>query len=335
MKKYFYSLFIAILVIAFILYFYIFNNNLKEDYTLYIPTNATYEQVLDSLEKNDVLKNITSFKSMSAKLDYPKLIKSGRYILQKPSNNYTLIRKLRSGNQDAVNITINNVKDIEHLAAKLDAKLEVDSMSFIKAFTNPKLLDSLHLNKENVLTIFIANTYQFYWNTDVQHFLYKMMKEYDKFWTSKRLNKAEKLNLSPTEVIILASIVQKESTKYDEYQRIAGVYYNRLQKNMKLQADPTVLYAKRSLGLANRVYNKDTRIEHPYNTYYILGLPPGPICLPETKSIDLCLDLELHNFIYFCAKEDFSGYHNFATDWATHEKNAQKFYKAMNEKNIR
>lgn len=316
-------------------YLFIFRNNIKNDTTLYIPTNATYQQVLDSLEKNNVLINKSAFEKIAKQLDYPTLVKAGRYVLEKPMSNFELVKKLRSGNQDALKITINNVKNLTHLAAKLGAKLEPDSASFYQTFIQQNILDSLQLNQDNILTIFLANTYQFYWNTSTDEFLARMLKEYSRFWNDDRKNKAEKLGLSPTEVTILASIVQKESSKYDEYARIAGVYYNRLKKNMKLQADPTVLYAKQKLGLSNRVYNKDTKIEHPYNTYYVLGLPPGPICLPETKSIDLCLDLEHHDYIFFCAKDDFSGYHSFAADWATHEKNAEKFHQALNANNIK
>lgn len=335
MKKTIYSILVVVILSVSISYYIIFKNNIKNNTILYIPTHASYEQVLDSLVKNKTLADIKSFEKIVKQLKYSTNIKSGRYVLEKPMSNIAIVRKLRSGDQDAINITINNIKSIEHLTAKLGEKLEPSSTDFYTKFTDSQLLDSLNLNEDNVLTLFLANTYQFYWNTSAEFFLQKMLKEYQKFWNEKRTAKAKKLGLSITEVIILASIVQKESTKYDEYARIAGVYYNRLKINMKLQADPTVLYAKQSLGLANRVYNKDTKIEHPYNTYFIDGLPPGPICLPETKSIDLTLDLENHNYIYFCAKEDFSGYHNFAADWKTHEANAKKFHQAMNEKNIK
>lgn len=335
MKKIIYFFVSLACISCIVLYFFIFKNNIKNDYTLYIPTNSTYQQVLNLLKKNDVLINLASFEKTAKQLDYPTLVKPGRYVLKKSMSNYDLVKKLRSGNQDALNITINNIKNLKHLCDRLGEKLEPNSSDFYNTFTQKNLLDSLQLNEENILTLFLANTYEFYWNTSTEAFLNKMIKEHQKFWTEKRVGKAEKLGLSTTEVTILASIVQKESTQYDEYSTIAGVYYNRLKKNMKLQADPTVLYAKQSLGLANRVYNRDTRIEHPYNTYYINGLPPGPICLPETKSIDLTLDLEDHNYIYFCAKEDFSGYHSFAEDWATHEANAKKFHQAMNERNIR
>lgn len=330
------SSFVIIGVIALLLvYLLFFKSNIKNEYTLYIPTGSTFNDVLKQLDRNKVLKNKATFVELAKKIGYAEKVKPGRYIIHKRYSNIELLRKLRNGNQDAVKIVLNNIATLEQLVDLLSDKLEPNKKLFHQAFTDKHLLDSLGLNEENVLTLFIANTYEFYWNISAEAFTYKMLKEYNKFWNDNRLRSAENLGLSPTEVTILASIVQKESTKYDEYDRIAGVYYNRLLKKMKLQADPTVLYAKQRLGKANRVYNKDTKIAHPYNTYYIDGLPPGPICMPEMKSIDLCLDLEHHDYIYFCAKVDFSGYHSFAKDWATHKINAKKFHDAMNAKNIR
>ncbi|MCB0513558.1 MAG: endolytic transglycosylase MltG, partial [Bacteroidetes bacterium] len=319
----------------FIVYFFVFKSNIKNEYTLYISTGSTFNDVLNKLERNKVLKNPKTFIELAKKVGYAEKVKPGRYIIHKRYSNLELLRKLRNGNQDAVKIVLNNIATLDQLIDLLSNKLEPNKKLFYQAFTDKHLLDSLGLNEENVLTLFIANTYEFYWNISAEAFTYKMLKEYNKFWNDNRLGSAENLGLSPTEITILASIIQKESTKYDEYGRIAGVYYNRLQKKMKLQADPTVLYAKQRLGKANRVYNKDTKIAHPYNTYFIEGLPPGPICMPEMKSIDLCLDLERHDYIYFCAKEDFSGYHSFAKDWETHKINAKKFHDAMNVKNIR
>ncbi|MEZ5054908.1 MAG: endolytic transglycosylase MltG [Chitinophagales bacterium] len=203
-----------------------------------------------------------------------------------------------------------------------------------KEFNNPKLLDSLHLTEENFPTIFLSNTYEFYWNTTAAAFIERMLKEYTKFWNEDRREKANEIGLSPTNVTILASIIQKESSKYDEYPTIAGVYLNRLKIDMPLQADPTVLFALKKLGVSRRVLHGDLKIKSPYNTYINKGLPPGPICLPELKSIDETLNAEKHNYIYFCAKEDFSGYHNFAATWAEHQVNARKYQQALNESNI-
>lgn len=334
-KNAIYFIFSIGFVLLLILYVFILNNNIKNEGVLLIPTDATFNTVMDSLKKHDVLKNNKTFIEVAKKLDYPNSIKPGRYIIKSNTSNLSLLRKLKSGRQDAVKVVITNIATLDQLASKMAAYLEPNKKQFYKAFTNKHLLDSLQLNEDNVLTIFLANTYEMYWNTSADNFVQKMLKEYSKFWNNKRTNKAEDLGLSPTQITILASIVQKESNQYDEYSTIAGVYYNRLKSGMKLQADPTVLYAKQQLGSAQRVYNSDTKLKHPYNTYVVLGLPPGPICLPELKSIELCLDLEKHDYMFFCAKDDFSGYHSFAKDWATHQANAKKFHDALNQKNIK
>jgi len=332
---------LCLLLIAFIFtYKLLFADNINDNQTqkqhlFFVHTGSSYNDVLLALKKQHLIKDMSTFKLLAEKLNYKQNVKPGRYAFDNSSGNLTILRKLRSGSQEPVKITFNNIQNKEQLAEKIAAQIEASKSEILQEFNNKQFLDSLQLTEDNFSTIFLANTYQFYWNTSTDEFLARMLKEYSRFWNDDRKNKAEKLGLSPTEVTILASIVQKESSKYDEYARIAGVYYNRLKKNMKLQADPTVLYAKQKLGLSNRVYNKDTKIEHPYNTYYVLGLPPGPICLPETKSIDLCLDLEHHDYIFFCAKDDFSGYHSFAADWATHEKNAEKFHQALNANNIK
>ncbi|HNM32368.1 MAG TPA: endolytic transglycosylase MltG, partial [Chitinophagales bacterium] len=183
-------------------------------------------------------------------------------------------------------------------------------------------------------TIFLANTYEFYWNTSARQFIERMLKEYNKFWNSKRLTKAQAIGLTPTEVTILASIVQKESNQFEDYPIIAGVYLNRMKIGMPLQADPTVLFALNKLGISRRVTSGDLRINSPYNTYLNKGLPPGPICLPELKSIDKTLDADEHNYLYFCAREDFSGYSNFAATWEQHIINARRYQKALNDRNI-
>ena len=317
-----------------------FSNNITlkndaEKYTLYIPTNSTYEDVICILNKSTVIKNIGTFKSVAKRLSYDKSVKPGRYVIHKNTGNFFLVRKLRAGAQDPVNITFNNIQNKEQLAKKISDQIEASESSLLKEFNNPHFIDSLNLTEDNFSTIFLANTYEFYWNTSAKQFIARMLKEYNKFWNENRKEKAQAIGLSPTDVTILASIVQKESTKYDEYPTIAGVYLNRLKIGMPLQADPTVLFALKKLGVNRRVLKADLKIQSPYNTYLNKGLPPGPICLPELKSIDETLDADEHNYIYFCAKEDFSGYSNFAETWQEHLENANKYQKALDERNIK
>ena len=275
-----------------------------------------------------------SFKLVSSKLKYEESIKPGRYLIDNNSGNLQLVRKLRAGAQDPVKITFNNIQNKEQLAKRIAAQIEATETELLTEFNNQQFLDSLQLTEDNFPTIFLANTYEFYWNTSSKQFISRMLKEYNKFWTEKRKAKAQAIGLTPTEVIILASIVQKESTKYDEYPIISGVYLNRLKIGMPLQADPTVLHALKKLGISRRVLHADLKIQSPYNTYINKGLPPGPICLPELKSIDETLNAEEHNYLYFCAREDFSGYSNFAESWEQHLENARKYQKALNERNI-
>lgn len=328
---------ILLLLLSFKLLFQdnISDNKDGKNHILYIKTGSTFDDVIDELKREHILKNPETFKIVAKQLNYSTSVKPGRYIIPKNSGNLLLVRKLRNGLQDPVRITFNNIQNKEQLAEKIADKLETTKEELLSEFNNEQFLDSLQLTEDNFPTIFLANTYEFYWNTSARQFIERMLKEYNKFWTPNRLSKAESLSLTPTEVIILASIVQKESNHYDEYSRIAGVYINRLQRGMPLQADPTVMYALKKLGIVRRVYLADLKVNSPYNTYLHTGLPPGPICLPELKSIDQTLDAEEHNYMYFCAKEDFSGYHAFAETWEQHKANAANYQKALNKRNIR
>lgn len=338
--KYF-SIIVIFIAFSAIILFYslLLSDNISDlpngkKHVLFIYTGSTYNDVISTIKKEHILKNIEPFELIAKKIGYDKNIRPGRYILSNHAGNLMLLRKLRAGSQDPVNITFNNVQNKEHLAEKIANQIEASKESLLNEFNNKHLLDSLELTEENFPTIFLANTYQFYWNTSAKEFINRMLKEYKKFWNEKRLQEAQALSLSPTEVTILASIIQKESTKYDEYPIIAGVYMNRLNIGMPLQADPTVLFGLKKLGISKRVNNADLKIDTPYNTYRNKGLPPGPICLPEMKSIDETLNAENHKYLYFCAKEDFSGYSNFAETWEKHLENARKYQRALNERNI-
>ncbi len=337
----YFFIFLCVLGLSASLFFYklLFSDNINDlengkEHVFFIYTGSTYNNVIASLKKQHIIKNIETFELVCKKFNYDEHIKPGRYVLSNSAGNLRLVRKLRAGSQDPVKITFNNVQNKEQLAEKIANQIEASKEELLAQFNNRTFLDSLNLTEDNFPTIFLANTYEFYWNTSAKEFINRMLKEYHKFWTEKRLAKAQSLSLSPTEVTILASIIQKESTKYDEYPIIAGVYINRLQIGMPLQADPTVLFGLKKLGISRRVTNADLKSDTPYNTYRNKGLPPGPICLPEPKSIDETLDAEDHNYLYFCAKEDFSGYSNFAETWEQHLENARKYQKALNEHNI-
>ena len=343
MKKKITYFILILLIIAFFGFIFFFkllfadnidNHSSKKEHVFYIHTGDSYSKVLKSLKEQHIIKDMESFKLVSSKLKYEESIKPGRYLIDNNTGNLQLVRKLRAGAQDPVKITFNNIQNKEQLAKRIAAQIEATETELLMEFNNQHFLDSLQLTEDNFPTIFLANTYEFYWNTSSKQFISRMLKEYNKFWTEKRKAKAQAIGLTPTEVIILASIVQKESTKYDEYPIISGVYLNRLKIGMPLQADPTVLHALKKLGISRRVLHADLKIQSPYNTYINKGLPPGPICLPELKSIDETLNAEEHNYLYFCAREDFSGYSNFAESWEQHLENARKYQKALNERNI-
>ncbi len=315
------------------LYSFTFNENVQNDYILIIPENATYQQVVDSLKNNDVLLNYKAFNWVAKKKKYPATVKPGRYHIKKGMNSNQILNVLRAGLQEPVDVTFNNVKFKEELAGKVSKYIQADSISILNLFYNDEKIKAYGFTPETFRAMFIPNTYEFYWTTSADEFADRMKKEYEKFWTPERREKAAAINLTPPEVTTLASIVQAETAKADEMPRVAGLYINRLKRGQLLQADPTVKYAVGDFSL-RRILNVHLEIDSPYNTYKYAGLPPGPINFPETSSINAVLNYEKHNFIYMAAKEDFSGYHNFSTTLAEHNRNAAKYREALNERNI-
>ena len=314
----------------------IFSNNISpqsENY-LYIKTGSTYSQVTDLLkEKNIVIKQKT-FQKVAKWKNYPQKIKSGRYAIKQGMNNNELVNMLRSGRQDAMNFTFNNIRTKEQFAGRVSEQLEMDSVELLNLLNDTDFLSSYNLHSQTALTIFIPNTYQMWWNISTEDFVKKMYEEYKKFWTKERTQKASEMNLSPVEVSILASIVEEENHRTDEQARIAGVYMNRLKKGILLQADPTLVFAWGDFSI-RRVLNYHKEIDSPYNTYKYAGLPPGIIRIPSPTCIDNVLNYEHHNYIFMCAKEDFSGYHNFAVTNSQHEANAQKYRNKLNQLKIK
>jgi len=312
---------------------YVFKENAKIDYVLIIPENASFRQVTDSLKINDVLGNYKAFHWVSKKKSYPETVKPGRYHIKKGMNTNQVVNILRSGLQEPVDVTFNNVIFNEDLAGKVSKYIQADSVSILNLFKDEEKIKDYGFTPENFRAMFIPNTYEFYWTTSADEFADRMKKEYEKFWTDERRQKADSIGLTPPEVITLASIVQAETNKSDELPRVAGLYINRLKRGIPLQADPTVKYAMGDFSL-RRILNSHLEIDSPYNTYKNAGLPPGPINFPERNAIEAVLNYEHHNYIYMAAKEDFSGYHNFAATLAQHNRNAEKYRAALNERKI-
>ncbi len=301
---------------------------------IYITSNSKFSDVVKVLSDNGLLINANSFEWLAKQKKYDTNIKPGRYVINRALNNNDLVNLLRSGKQASIKVTFNNLRNKEQLAGKIASQIEADSLSIIKYITDTAFLNKLQLNTDNVACLFIPNTYDFYWNTSAEGFINRMVREYSDFWNSSRKKKASEIKLNYYQVAVLASIVEKEqSIKIDERPEIAGLYLNRLKKRMKLESDPTLIF---SLGdfTIKRVLNKDKKVESPYNTYKNRGLPPGPICLPSINSIDAVLNASEHKYIFMCAKEDFTGYHNFAKTYAKHLINARKYQKALNKRKI-
>jgi UPF0755 protein len=289
--------------------------------------------VLNELTSKGWLKNEQSFDWLAGMKKYPQKVKPGRYRLKDGMSNNALINMLRSGAQEPVKLVLFGIRKKEELAGRVAKKLEADSIAMLDALNHPVQLQKLGLTPESVLTLFIPNTYELYWNTSPEEFLHRMAKEYKNFWTADRKQKAAALGLSQTEVSVLASIVQSETNQPDDKPIIAGVYLNRLHCNMPLEADPTLVWAMNDFSI-KRVLNEHKRIESPYNTYKYAGLPPGPITLPTMESLDAVLNAPTHKYIYFCAKEDFSGYSNFAETLKQHMENARKYQRELSRRGI-
>lgn len=301
----------------------------------YVYSHFTFDDLINSLYEEGYIINRTSFKWVAEKKsNFITNIKPGRYKLKEGMSNNELIDLLRSGNQTPVKITFTNIRTIEQLAGSITKNLECDSLSLYKLLTDKNFTKNYGFTTSTILTLFIPDTYEFYWNTSAEEFVEKMAKEYKTFWTDERKAKAKALNLSQSEVAILASIVQAEQSVFrDERPKVAGLYINRLRQGMLLQSDPTVVYGMGNFNV-NRVLSKHLQTNTPYNTYIHKGLPPGPINLPEISSLDAVLNYEKHNYIYMCAKADFSGYHTFTANYNEHLINARNFQKELNRRKI-
>ncbi len=303
----------------------------NEKGVLYIPQGAGIFQVLDSLEKYDYVQEARYFMFVAKLLKYNENVKAGRYELRPNLTNLEAVRLLRLGSQAPVSLTFNNIRLKRELADKLCRNIDANPSEFDSLIYSPAFCAELGFDTTTITTMFIPNTYQLYWNTNAEQLLHRMKKEYDKFWNEERLTLAEAIEMTPIQVSILASIVEAETKLNAEKPTVAGVYINRLNRNMLLGADPTVVFAVGDFSL-RRVLNVHLEYDSPYNTYKYSGLPPGPINVPEISSIEAVLNYERHKYLYFCAKEDFSGYHAFAKTLSEHNRNAAKYRNALSKR---
>lgn len=299
----------------------------------YIPTGSDYEELLGLLQEHEVIENIATFNRLAEIKNLPSHIHPGRYKIEDGMNNNSLINLLRSASQSPVNIVFNQTRTLEQLASVVSAQIEADSAGLVELFNDESFVAGLGLTRETLPAVFLPNTYEFYWNTSPERFIERMHREYERFWNDRREALREKTGLSREEVVTLASIVAEETNRIDEMPVIAGVYINRLERGMRLQADPTIKFIIDDFTV-NRVLNVHLEKDSPYNTYMYGGLPPGPIIIPSKEAIEAVLNYETHDYLYFSAKEDFSGYHRFARTLSEHNRNARLYRQALDERRI-
>lgn len=327
---------IVAIILSILIYRILFGINIivfKNNQVIYIPTGSTYEQVMDSLESRLIIKNRNVLDWLAKKKKYPAMIKPGRYVIDKNLSYNSLINLLRSGRQSTVDITFGNFRTLNQIAGKIGRQLEADSSQIIGFLSNDSNFEADGFKKENIISLFIPNTYEFYWNTDAKGLYRRMLKEYRLFWNDHRLSKAKENGLDPQEVSILASIIDDEAAKPEEKPCIAGVYLNRLRRGIPLQADPTIIFALNDISVT-RVLKKYLTVDSPYNTYTHPGLPPGPIGCASIEGIDAVLNAEKHDLLYFAARADFSGYHYFSKTLAEHNRYALLYQKELDKRKI-
>lgn len=306
-----------------------------EDVVLYIKPGENVDAVAVSLIKTGVLDDESSFKRLADIKNYRgKNIVAGKYVIKDGFTNNQLINHLRAGNgKEAVKVIIHLERDLKQLSGKLAENLLLDSASIYNWLSNPQKLASIGYKPETVIALFIPNTYYLDWDISVDRLMNRMKKEYDKFWNESRIAKLSRSGLSKTEVATLASIVYWETKIPEDMRTIAGVYMNRLQVGMPLQADPTLIFALGDYSI-NRVLNKDKELNSPYNTYKYNGLPPGPILIPPVNCIDAVLDFGNHDFYYFVAKEDLSGETYFSRTLEEHVIFARRYQNALDRRRV-
>jgi UPF0755 protein len=314
----------------------VFADNVKPEANgkyVYMHTNYSFEQNFRLMEDQSLLRHPDALKRILKLTGYDVMIKPGRYQLTTEMNNLEIMRMLVSGRQEPFDIVFNYAERVSDLKSFWGNRLEADSNNIESWLYSKMVKDSTGLDSLHAILLFIPNTYNFYWNTSAEKLVVKMIHAFKQFWNEDRRKKLNELGLTIGEVGVMASIVQKETNKTDEMPVIAGVYVNRLNHGMPLQADPTIVYAMNDKSI-RRVGGEMLQVESPFNTYKYKGLPPGPICIPNAKAIDAVLNYRHHKYIYFCAREDFSGYHAFAATFAQHQINARKYQRALDKLKI-
>jgi UPF0755 protein len=331
---------VSILLTTFSFYFwqvYRSPNLLVQDedkpFALLIPRGATFESVMDTLKKHDVVNDETSFRFLAKLMKYPERVKEGRYEIRPRMGNREALVKLRNGSQDAMDVTFNSMRQKSDLIQRLGSKFEFSSDSLGTLLNDPVTCQKFGFDTTTIVCMFLPNTYKMFWTIKPEVLLERMSTEYKKFWTPERQEKAKALGMSQTQVQVLASIVAAETNKRDEQPRVAGVYLNRLKQGIKLEADPTVIFALRDFGI-RRLLNRQLTIDSPYNTYRYTGLPPGPINLPAPATIDAVLNAEKHDYLFFVVDARFNGYHTFSKTLAEHMANARLYQQALTRMKI-
>lgn len=306
----------------------------KEMVYVYVGKDKSFTDLCRQLQDSAGCSRIGSFKQLSGILKYQANMKTGRYAVSPGMSNLELLNNLRRGHQEAIRLTFNNIRFKEELAERLGEQLMLDKEELLSLLNDSVYCDSLGLTTETVTSLFIPNTYEVYWNIPADKLMQRMKREYKSFWTDARLEKAKAIGLTPMEVATLASIVEEETAASDEYPIVAGLYLNRIHRGIPLQADPTVKFAVGDFTL-KRILFEHLEIDSPYNTYKHAGLPPGPLRIPTIKGMNGVLNYMKHNYLYMCAKEDFSGRHNFAATLAEHSRNANRYRAELNRRKIR
>lgn len=305
----------------------------NENVYIYIDRDDTIDSVYHKISTVGNPHTMTGFQWLAERKHYKDHIRTGKYVIRPNDNARNLYHRISGGMQTPVKLTVGSVRTFDRLARNISNQLMIDSAEVAHKLYDPIFIASLGYDEKSLYSFFIPNTYEVYWNMSVDEFFNRMKKEHTRFWNETRLNKAKDIGLTPQQVCTLASIVDEETNASIEKPTVAGLYMNRLHKGMPLQADPTVKFALQNFEL-RRITNVHLEVNSPYNTYKNAGLPPGPIRIPSVKGIDSVLNHEKHNYLYMCAKEDFSGTHNFATTLSQHMVNARKYWKALNDRKI-
>jgi UPF0755 protein len=301
-----------------------------ESKDLIIPTDSDFDDVIQILYTEKLIQDTTFFRIVAERKNLPNFIYPGKYLIISGMSMNELINMIRSGQQEVVRLTFNNVRTKEELAGLIGAQIELDSLKILQIFRDQAIMQRFGSDTANFYARLLPNTYFVYWNLDQEEFLQLIEREHNAFWNIERKQKANAIKLSPEQVVSLAAIVEEETTKKDEMKTIAGVYINRLERGMPLQADPTIKFALQNF-LKRRITRSDLQTESPYNTYMNAGLPPGPIRIPSPETVDAVLNYDKHPYLFFCAREDFSGYHHFAKTNFQHAINASKYHEALNK----